>query len=159
MQNAAAAVCETLAGFGVKPYIKWPNDIFVNGKKICGILIENTFSGGYVRSSVVGIGLNVHNVLPEALKDIATTLHTETGETVSVEEVERALIEKLDDGTVAEKYTQYLGLIGENVTLICGENVVRATLIGVDGDGNLLARTASGEERFSSAEVSLRSDV
>ena len=61
MQGAAAAVCETLAFFGLSPKIKWPNDVYVGGKKICGILIENALKGRYIGSSVVGIGLNVFN--------------------------------------------------------------------------------------------------
>ena len=65
LQAAAVAVCETLHVWGVKAQIKWPNDILVNGKKICGILIENVFSGANVRSSIVGIGLNVCNELDE----------------------------------------------------------------------------------------------
>ena len=74
MIGAAVAVCETLRFYGLKPLIKWPNDICVKDKKICGILIENVFAGDKVRSSVVGIGLNVFNSLPEELADIATSM-------------------------------------------------------------------------------------
>lgn len=59
MAGAASAVCETLRKLGLDPVIKWPNDIFVNGKKICGILIENVFSGAEISSSIVGIGYAV----------------------------------------------------------------------------------------------------
>lgn len=156
MQGAAAAVCETLYSFGLTPQIKWPNDIFVNGKKICGILIENTFSGKNVASSVVGIGLNVSNRLPKELSLIATSMHAESSKACSVEEVEERLLANLTETGIENKYETYLGFMGEEVTLILGEERILATLLFVDERGNLVARTAEGEKRFSSAEVSLR---
>ena len=156
MQTTATAVCETLKIFGVNPQIKWPNDILVNGKKICGILIENTFSGELVSSSIVGIGINVFNVLPDELKEIATTLEEVIGEKIAVEEVEKILLKKLSKATIWRKYPQYVGFIGEDVKLLCGEKEILAKVLGVDDEGNLLAKTANGEEKFSSAEVSLR---
>ena len=53
------AVRDYLAGEGIKAAIKWPNDIWVDGKKICGILIENSVVDGYVVQSIVGVGLNL----------------------------------------------------------------------------------------------------
>jgi len=55
-----AGICEYLRGKGVSCRIKWPNDIYVRSKKVCGILIENTLSAGNVASSIIGIGLNVN---------------------------------------------------------------------------------------------------
>ncbi len=49
-----------LSGKGIKARIKWPNDIWVEDKKICGILIENTLDGAFVKYSIIGIGLNVN---------------------------------------------------------------------------------------------------
>ena len=156
MQNTAAAVCETLAEFGLFPKIKWPNDIFVNGKKNCGILIENTLSGGCVSSSVVGGGLNINNPLPKELDEIATTMARETGKKITVEEVEKTLFEKLFNGFSGEKYINYLGWLGEEVVLLVGEEKRKAKLLGVDEAGALIAETEKGVEKFASAEVSLR---
>ncbi len=156
MCGGAVAVCETLAAYGLQPKIKWPNDIFVNGKKICGILIENTFSGGNISSSVVGVGLNVCNPLPEELKEIATSMLLEGVESFSVEEVTARLIEALLQPCSMEKYAAYLGFIGREVKLLLGEEVLPATLLGVDNEGRLRVRTKNGERIFSSAEVSVR---
>jgi BirA family biotin operon repressor/biotin-[acetyl-CoA-carboxylase] ligase len=156
MAGAAVAVCKTLAFFNLRAQIKWANDIFVNGKKICGILIENTFSGKNVASSVVGIGLNVCNRLPKELSLIATSMHAESSKVCSVEEVEERLLANLTETGIENKYETYLGFMGEEVTLILGEERILATLLFVDERGNLVARTAEGEKRFSSAEVSLR---
>lgn len=156
MQTATVAVCETLKGLGLQPKIKWPNDIFVNGKKICGILIENLFSGALVASSVVGIGLNIYNALPKELETIATTIEAETGKRFSVDEVERFLTEKLSEEDGYRKYANYLGWIGEEVYLTVGEKTEKATLLRVDEAGNLIALTTEGEKRFSAGEISLR---
>ena len=54
------AVCDFLEAEGLKPRIKWPNDIWIAERKICGILIENSFSEGYLSEGIVGIGLNLN---------------------------------------------------------------------------------------------------
>ena len=158
MQGAAAAVCETLSSFGVTPQIKWPNDVYVNGKKICGILIENTFCGYLISSSVVGIGLNVCNRLPVELSSIATSLCLETGKEIGVDEVVERLLEVWGRENIHERYAQYLGWLGEEITLIIGENEgkIEATLLSVDSEGGLWARVDGKEKRFVAAEVSLR---
>lgn len=59
-QVTTLALRDYLLGHGVQARIKWPNDIWVEERKICGILIENILEGGLVRESIVGIGLNVN---------------------------------------------------------------------------------------------------
>lgn len=156
MQTAAAAVCETLASFGLSPKIKWANDVFVNGKKICGILIENTFLGANIASSVVGIGLNVYNELPEELKNIATTMQKETGKTFPIEEVEKRLVALLADENTYKKYDGYLGWLGETVEMLSGEERLFAKLLSVDETGGLWVETDGEKRRFTSAEISLK---
>ena len=156
MASAAVAVCKTIEAFGAKPVIKWANDIHVNGKKICGILMENTFSGEKITSSVIGIGLNVCNVLPQALADIATTLCQETGKRLSVRKVTKELIKNLGTFYMVEEYLSYLGYMGRSVELVLSDERVPATLLSVKDDGKLEVRTNTGERLLSSAEVSLR---
>lgn len=156
MQGAAAAVCETLAFFGVKPKIKWANDVYVGGKKICGILIENALKGKYIGSSVVGIGLNVWNELPDELSSIATTLFQETGKKIDVERVIEVLVRFLEEKNIHEKYAQYLGWLNEEVTLVIGDKETRAKLLSVDETGGLWGEMDGEKRRFVAAEVSLR---
>lgn len=71
-QITALSVVRFLNSFGIEAQIKWPNDIYVlgksEGKKICGILIENIFKGDYLASSIIGIGLNINQTdFPEDL--------------------------------------------------------------------------------------------
>ena len=60
----ALAVCEVLAAQGLQPGIKWPNDVLLNGRKVCGILAESVWTGAQVDSIVLGVGLNIK---PEAV--------------------------------------------------------------------------------------------
>jgi BirA family biotin operon repressor/biotin-[acetyl-CoA-carboxylase] ligase len=71
------ALSETLRNFNIEAQIKWPNDIFVEGKKIAGILIENQLTGSQIQRSIIGIGLNVNQTEFENLH--ATSVFLETG--------------------------------------------------------------------------------
>ncbi len=155
MQKGAVAVCETLVKFGLQPKIKWPNDIFVNGKKICGILMENTFSGNLLSSSILGIGLNIQNDLEKELLELATSMYRETGKRFAPSEVERTLLEFLQTDN-KEKYQSYLGFIGEEVALLRGEKKEKATFLGVDKQGNLMVEQDGQTRVYASAEISLR---
>ena len=154
--STAVAVCKTLQFYGLKPVIKWSNDIFVNDKKICGILIENTFSGQNIRASIVGVGLNINNALPEELKEIATTMKAETGKEYPVEEIRERLIENMRRDYPVEDYLSLIGYLGREITLILGEERIPATLLSVDKEGGLWVKIDEKERRFVSAEVSIR---
>lgn len=65
-QMASLAVVDLLATFDIESKIKWPNDIYVRNKKICGILIENNIAGKSVSTSIIGIGLNVNQKVFDA---------------------------------------------------------------------------------------------
>ncbi len=156
MAGAAVAVCETLRFYGLKPLIKWPNDIFVNGKKICGILIEQVVSGKNISSSVVGVGLNVYNELPDELSGIATTMKKELGAEVSLEAVTTRVIEELSRERKMEEYLSYLGYMGREATLAWGNECVHATLLSVDEEGGLIVEIAGEARRFTAAEVSVK---
>ena len=77
--TAAVAVCESLEKIGISPSIKWVNDIFVEGKKVCGILAKSVFSDGKP-CVILGIGLNVfapEKGFPEEIRDVAGALFSE----------------------------------------------------------------------------------
>ena len=155
MAGTAVAVCETLRFYGLKPVIKWANDVFVNGKKICGILIENTLSGGNISSSIVGVGLNVNTSFEGELESIATSMRLEGGKSFLVEEITERLIAELSKDRTMEEYRAYLGFMGQPVTLILGDKRVPATLLSVDDEGKLHTEIAGEIHVFSSAEVSI----
>ncbi len=65
-QITALAIVKYLEGKGLQPKIKWPNDIYINDKKICGILIEHTLCGANLSASILGIGININQTLFES---------------------------------------------------------------------------------------------
>ena len=156
MARAATAVCETLHFYGLQPLIKWPNDIWVQDKKICGILIENVFSGDRIASSLVGIGLNVNNPLPKDLQTIATTMQKETGKTYCVNAVTERLIAELEKERDMDEYRAYIGYMGRQATLILGNESVHGTLISVGDKGDLTVEVDGEYRVLTAAEVSVR---
>lgn len=78
-QAASLAVCDHLALRGLEALVKWPNDIICVGRKICGILIENSICDGRVASAVIGIGLNVNQTAFPPQAPNATSMATATG--------------------------------------------------------------------------------
>jgi BirA family transcriptional regulator, biotin operon repressor / biotin---[acetyl-CoA-carboxylase] ligase len=82
---------------GVRPDLRWPNDVLIGDKKFCGILIEMQAEPTRVRHAVVGIGINVnHEAFPPELADIATSLRVETGKPVSRGALTGAVLRALD---------------------------------------------------------------
>jgi BirA family biotin operon repressor/biotin-[acetyl-CoA-carboxylase] ligase len=143
---AAVSVCETVReATGAEPIIKWPNDVLVQGRKVCGILTEQS------RGTVVGIGLNVNQLeadfasagLPEA-----TSIALLTGRTVDSGELAKNLLRKLDEGytrliagdsnTLEEQWRERTGLLGRQVKAVCSDGVVHGRLLAMAFDGLLM---------------------
>lgn len=156
MARTAVAVCKTLEDFDLKPKIKWANDVFVANKKICGILIENIFSGNKISSSLIGVGLNVNNDLPEELNEIATTMRLQKREIVDFQAVESKLLGYLNEKFSMDEYIKRVGYLNEEVTLFSGEEELTATLLRVEKDGGLVVKTVDGERKVFSGEISIR---
>ena len=153
MMNSAVAVVKTLSAFDVKAKIKWPNDILVGGKKICGILIENVFEGEMVARSVVGVGLNINNELAEEIADIATSTKQILNRELAVATVTATLAYNLLQEHSFEEYRKNLLFIGEEVSIITEKSAYKAIIEQILPNGNL--KTADGKV-FSAGEISIR---
>lgn len=156
MINACVAVCRTIEAYGVKPNVKWANDVLVGGKKICGTLIENRLGADNVCTSIVGIGLNVNNVLPDELKDIATTLREVKGKKLNLRAVRGKLIKNLAKTYTVADYKKYVDWFGQEVELISGGKETPAVALDVDADGSLVCDVQGKIKKISSAEMRLR---
>ena len=156
MINACVAVCRTVESFGLKPTVKWANDVLVGGRKICGTLIENTLGADSVCTSIVGIGLNVNNVLPKELREIATTMSEQTGGNISLSKVRSRLIANLGKSYTVEEYKSYINWFGQKIYLSGGGVQTEAVALDVDGDGTLVCEADGQIKRISSGEMSLR---
>ncbi len=156
MIDSCTAVCKTLQRFGLSPIIRWANDVLVNGKKICGTLIENTFCGGKVVRSIVGMGINVNNEFSRDLRDIAISMRQAAGEDFDVELVRDTLIENLQQSYTVEQYKSFIDWFGRDVILNCADGTVKAVAVDVADDGRLICFVNGNIVKMSSAEVSLR---
>ncbi len=156
MVNSCVAVCKTLSPFGLQPVIRWANDVLVGGKKICGTLIENTFSGGKISRSIVGIGINVNNKLPTELEDIATTMKSVLHSETPLKAVRDELIKNFGVEYSVEDYKSYINWFGKKVTLKTQDGQREVTALDVDGTGRLIVESSGEVQKISAAEVSLR---
>ncbi len=149
---AAARSIEAVAGF--KAQLKWPNDVLIGGRKVCGILIENELKGSGVSWAVIGIGINV-NMKVRAMTEIAdtaTSLSDELGEELPrVEIIRRLLIElerlylELGDGAhIYQEWRKRLITLGKRVRVISGETVLQGVAEDVSRDGSLLLKHDDG---------------
>lgn len=154
---SSVAVCKAIGLMGITASIKWPNDILIAGKKVCGILIENMFEAGDLAYSVIGIGINVNfdtARIPE-IADIATSLSTETGKNVRLGEVALNLyteMEKVydriaDTDFVMAEWVNNMVTIGKRVTANTGGCTVEGIAEAVNPQGNLILRLDDGSGR------------
>ena len=138
--------------------LKWPNDLLVNGKKICGILAQMKTVAEDVDFVVVGLGINVNirdNQFPAEIREIATSLSSETGREVSREDLIISLYENfakwykklLQNGFAAikEKWLNMAPMIGQNVKITHFNETVTGKAIGIDDTGSLILFTVQGE--------------
>jgi BirA family biotin operon repressor/biotin-[acetyl-CoA-carboxylase] ligase len=153
--------------YSIPARIKWPNDVVVHRRKICGILTEAEFLGGELNFVVVGVGINLlgeESDFPRELRGIATSLRMESGGQISRSEVLAALtagIEKMYLRLRVQGFSgirrELLGkssLIGRVVRVQTGVGAIEGTATDIDEVGALVLRDASGSlQRVLAGEV------
>lgn len=154
---AAVAVAEAIEKVsGLKCGIKWVNDIYAGGKKLCGILTEASIDveQGGLEYAVIGIGINVSNtVFPKEIEEVATSIRVQTGKSVNrsllaaeiCNSIERHL-EKICSKEFIEEYRRRSILIGKRVVVTRNDESETVDCIGIDNYGKLLVRRSKGEE-------------
>ena len=155
MTHAAVAVCRTAEEFGAVPEIKWANDVFVYGKKLSGILIENQVENGRLKYSIVGIGVNACNDL-SAVRDVAISLSEACGRKISAEEARGILIENYLQEDTFDDYLSYVRFLGREVEIAEGNETYRAQAVQILGDGRLQVKKNGQIRTLSAAEIKLR---
>lgn len=146
-----------------KVQIKWPNDILVDGKKVCGILIENHISGDLIQYAVVGIGLNVNQ--PFFSFPQAASLKTFTGmeyllesELVELVGALEARYLELREGRFQSLTDRYLRLLfqkGRTNRFRAADQIFEGVITGVNGMGQLTINVGTEERCFGVKEVTL----
>ena len=137
--------------------IKWPNDIYVGDKKICGILIENSLSAGRIKDCIIGVGLNVNQMVflsdapnPVSLKQITGEEHDRTqilNNILKRFEQECRLIKDGDEDKVREEYLAHLYRRKGYHRYRAGDESFMAEMIEVANDGRLFLRDDAGRMR------------
>ncbi len=166
---AGLAVCRAIReSTGQEVYIKWPNDIILNGKKICGILTEMSSELDYINYVVVGIGINVNiKTFPEEISNIATSLCIESkrlykradivkGLLQHFEELYESYLETLDLSLFIDDYNQYCINVGREVKVINSEQTLVGQALNVTDTGELVIETNGQKEIIHAGEVSVR---
>jgi BirA family transcriptional regulator, biotin operon repressor / biotin---[acetyl-CoA-carboxylase] ligase len=161
--SAAVAVCETCERAApVHCAVKWPNDVWIEGRKVAGILIEARPQEGW---AVLGIGLNVdtsEDELDEAIRDQATSLRIAAGSPAERERALEALLERLADRLRTEPepllaaYRERDALHGRQIAWSASGDRLEGKAEGVDDEGNLVVFTRDGERHtLTAGEVHL----
>ena len=168
---AAVAVAQAMTEFGLKPGIKWPNDLLYDNKKLVGILTEMSAEMDGINYIVIGTGINVNiapEEFPEELRSVATSLSQMKGENLPRVKFLQAVLRALDDlyakvqvegfAPVLKEWRQYSITLGQEVKVIGvrdGE-VFYGKAADIDDEGALLVDTAAGRQRVLAGDVSIR---
>ena len=136
---------------GLSAVVKWPNDILLDGKKICGILTELDAEVDRINYSVVGVGINVNNVLEDELTNKANSLFNIYNSKISRVDLLRLILKYLDVNYVkliSNDYSyirnlwfDYTDMIGKNVRLNLEKNEIEGVVIDIDDTGALILET------------------
>jgi len=167
MLASLAVVHSIEAVTGLKAQVKWPNDVLIHGRKVCGILVESELRRDIVNYAIVGIGVNVNLRLadfPEILP-IATSLSDELGREVSPLELIRRLLLEIErlylalpaGESIYEEWRDRLVTLGRRVSVNWGTTSYEGIAESVASDGSLLLRHSDGSlTKIVAGDVTLR---
>lgn len=160
---------------GIEAQIKWPNDVIIAKKKICGILTEMSSEENYIHYVAVGIGINANTAFfPEEIQDTATSIYLQTGKKTDRMELTAAwvkhfceyyqqFVKEQDLSFVIEEYNRVLANKDQEVRVYYGmveqtdlENTDVGIARGIDREGALLVESEGQIKRIVSGEVSVR---
>lgn len=149
--------------------IKWPNDLVLSKKKVCGILTEMHLKDCEIDDMVVGVGINVNTTcFSEELQDKATSIYLETGKRIEREELLQKILKEfqiqydifLESGDLSgiqDAYNQLLVNRNQEVIIMEPSNEYQGIALGINETGELLVKKTNGEiEKVFSGEVSVR---
>jgi biotin-[acetyl-CoA-carboxylase] ligase BirA-like protein len=159
---ASLAVAEVLhEKYGLRTETKWPNDVVVNGKKICGLLAEMNTEGENVNYVILGVGVNADfhtdDVFPESVKTTATSIENELGKKIRLESLLEALLETMEriydryveDGfaPLLERWKTYAEFLVHKIIVTDKNEMLNGLALDVDVDGALILKLEDGRTR------------
>jgi BirA family biotin operon repressor/biotin-[acetyl-CoA-carboxylase] ligase len=147
-------ICDYIKNKGINCEIKWPNDIFVNNKKLCGILIENSIQGNFIQNSIIGVGININQTCFPNFLNNAISVSNVTNKQYNLEEeiteVSNIIFNRLNNiknthfGELKSEYLSklYRFNIFENYKL--NFEIMTLKIIDVELDGHIVVEDKSG---------------
>jgi BirA family biotin operon repressor/biotin-[acetyl-CoA-carboxylase] ligase len=156
---AGVAVCRAVrACTGADAGIKWPNDLLIDGRKVCGILLESTVEDHEVRYCIAGIGVDVNfdpEDYPEDLTTIATSLKMETGQPVDRTKLTAAILTELEQlyflyqkegfGVISALWEALSVSMNREIAVTNPQGIIEGKSIGLDPSGALVVEKHNGE--------------
>lgn len=142
----ATAVSDALKAIGLAPKIKWPNDIFVDGAKVCGLLIENHLNDRRIEHSIIGIGLNVNQQVFPEFPWTASSLSLQLDREFDIDEIMHSIRQFLEyrfsnpRDSIAQYNEDLLGR-GNEIEFEAPDGILLGTLIGINDEGYLILRS------------------
>ena len=167
---AATSLCESLRkSTGVDISLKWPNDLMVGGKKICGILAEMSSEMDRVHYIVIGFGININHLpkdFPEGVRGNATSFRIETGKTHSRANLLRRILEGFELGypmvterlwsEIAAKWEMFSSVIHRDIEVDTSSGKISGRAVGIDENGALILMSDGSERKIFSGDVTYR---
>lgn len=165
---AGASIVKALNKLGVETFIKWPNDITINNKKVAGILTELSAEVDKINYIVLGIGINTKTMkFSQEISEIATSLHKEGYEISRVdivkailEEFEKLYLQYVNENVRKETLSicrKYSAIIGKDIYLIKEDEKELVRCLDINDDGNLIVRNENNIiQEIISGEISIR---
>lgn len=147
----------------LKPVIKWPNDILIDGKKVCGVLTELETKEDKIGYSIIGIGINVNNKLNKELHGQATTLKEKYGSKISKGDLFSCILEQFDSNYIRlmdndfsyirEKWLSMSKIAGREVIIRDDDKTIQGVVSGVDDNGQLILKSEDGIKYISTGDL------
>ncbi len=162
-----AAIIEILCKYlNLNAECKWPNDILINGKKVCGILVESTYLNNKINKLIIGIGINVNQeIFPDDISEIATSLKIETGTTINRHELLSGILNIIEvmyhsllvpgDNYFIELWKSKCRMFGKTVNVTNGDNVISGKALRIDSDGGLMLENDGKIIKLLAGEVTI----
>ncbi len=154
---ACARAIETLTG--LKPQIKWVNDLYLDGRKVCGILVQSVTENSRLTKLVIGVGINISTAdFPDEIRNIAGSLNKKVDRSILAAEAVnniRNLISRTPDEYIGEYKAKSI-VIGKEIVYFLNNTAHSATAVDIDEKGGLVVIENGRKTTLTSGEISLR---
>jgi len=162
---AGLAIVDILTELEIIPQLKWPNDVLINKKKVCGILCESKLSGRTIKSMVIGIGLNINEGQSDIKKEInksATSLKLELGIELQIEQLLTILLKYLEsrldqideNEKIIDEWKKHCIHLNHNIIFKDSKGDNRGVFVGLSSQGQAIININNKELIFNNGEIS-----